>query len=146
MRPKKLITPIFWVTVTYTAVTYGPEIVPWVKALLNPEEAAVERQATETFQAVLGEGGGALVTGPPVEKEASESKEADEESASEPSPTPGVELPQYIKEIIEKTTVQVIEKSSQEVVQKKEQVTTSVCRELLSEIEKQCQAIADNED
>lgn len=143
MRPKKLLPPLLWISLTYLVTTYGAEIISKVKGkdVLNQNEAQVQ---TEESVTVLGEGSGERSFELAETDEAA--PEVKNQSSLETSSSPPTQLPQYIKEIIEKTTIQVIEKSTQEVEEKKEQVTTNVCRELISEIEKQCQAIIDKDD
>lgn len=48
------------------------------------------------------------------------------------------EVPQFVREIIERTTNTVIEKGQSQVEEKKTEVVKSTCGQIIAEIEKQC--------
>ena len=55
------------------------------------------------------------------------------------------EVPQYVKEIIERITTQVVEKGQSQVEEKKIEVVKSTCGQIIAEIEKQCNISTSNQ-
>ncbi len=120
-----IIGPAFWIGATYVAMTYGPQIVAKVQgksiAGRNPEQI---RQ--NLSQSILGQ-------------------ESENKIIPDKLPAAPQEIPQYVKEIIEKITTVVVEKGQTQVEEKKTEVVKNTCGQIIAEIEKQCNISTSNQ-
>lgn len=118
---RMIIGPLFWITATYLAVTYGPSLVS--KRSITP---SVTAPGALTDHPVLGS----------------------ESSSVQPTPAAG-RLPanlladpdktaQAIKDLLDQTTTSVLQKGTTQVEQSREALVTSVCTQIISEVQKQC--------
>lgn len=124
--PRSILAPIFWIIATFLTMTYSPVIFARLKGDIKPEEIKqklVER-SPEPIKAILGK-----------------ETESSPDNAASPSiklPQTPQQVPEYIREVIEKTTKEIIEKSSSQVQETKQQTTTAVCQQIITEVQKQC--------
>lgn len=134
MRPSTILTPLFWIAVTYATMTYGPILVGRLTGKVSKGQfaQALIQQTPETIQSVLSE----------------KTDRSDESQSSSPSvrsnlflppvPSNPHEIPEYIREVVNTTTNQVIEKGTESVTETTQQVTQNVCRQIVTEIQKKC--------
>lgn len=124
---QSIIGPVFWIAATYLAMTYGPELVAKARG-----ESGVRSQESEVGQnlnqTILGQ----------------ESENNAEENGSFKLPASPQEVPQYVREIIERTTNTVIERGQSQVEEKKTEVVKNTCGQIIAEIEKQCNITTSN--
>ncbi len=124
-----IIGPAFWIGGTYLGVTYGPQIV--AKAQGKPVITSKGEQIRQNFrQSILGQ-------------ESESANGEDNESTlgkiiPDKLPASPQEIPQYVKEIIEKITAVAVEKGQTQVEEKKTEVVKNTCGQIIAEIEKQC--------
>lgn len=131
LTPAAIIGPIFWITVTYFVMTYKNAILTSVTGKTPPSSDSVSTTIGNNdnpTSAVLGE------TAP-----------ANNPAAVKPSPnisttlpqTPQ-EIPQYIQKVTENIVTTVIERTREQVDDTRFDVTSSVCMQIMTEIQKQC--------
>ncbi|KKS55617.1 MAG: hypothetical protein UV20_C0024G0008 [Candidatus Magasanikbacteria bacterium GW2011_GWA2_42_32] len=132
---QSIIGPIFWIGATYLAITYGPG---WVNKLRG--KSAIENSGGQIRQnlnkSILG-------------RESENATGEDNKSTlgkiiPDKLPASPQEVPQYIKEIIERTMTTVVERGQTEVEEKKTEVVKSTCGQIIAEIEKQCNITTSN--
>jgi hypothetical protein len=115
---RTIIGPAFWIGATYLAMTYGPG---WLAKMQG--KPAVENKGEQIRQnlsrAILGQ-------------------ESENKIIPDKLPESPQEIPQYVKEIIERITTTVVEKGQTQVEEKKIEVVKNTCGQIIAEIEKQC--------
>lgn len=134
MRPSTILTPLFWIAVTYAAMTYGPVLVGRLTGKVSKEQftQALIQQTPETIQSVLSENTDRSNESP------SSSQGVRSNFTLPPVPSTPREIPEYIREIVNTTTNQVIEKGTESVTETTQQVTQNVCQQIVTEIQKKC--------
>lgn len=118
--PRSILAPIFWITATFLSITYGPVVLARIKGEIKPDEVKqrlIER-SPEPIRAILGE--------------------QSESRSDGPSFLPPRTPPDLVKQVIEKTTQEIIEKSVSEIQETKQQTTSIVCKQIITEVQKQC--------
>ena len=131
-----IIGPAFWIGATYLGVTYGPELV----AKMQGKPVVVDKG--EQIRQNLSRS----ILGQESENAAGEdSKSTLRKIIPDKLPASPQEIPQYVREIIEKTTTVVVEKGQTEVEEKKTEVVKNTCGQIIAEIEKQCNISTSNQ-
>jgi len=133
---QSIIGPIFWIGVTYLGITYGPG---WMtklqgKSVVGSGTAQIQRNLS---QSILGQESENTI--------GEDNRSALEKIIPDKLPTSPQEVPQYVKEIIERITTQVVEKGQSQVEEKKIEVVKSTCGQIIAEIEKQCNISTSNQ-
>ncbi len=129
-----IIGPVFWIAATYLTMTYWPQIA--AKAQGKPLPVKSEGNLTDRLSL------------PILGQESERTEESDEGTLSKilppKLPASPQEIPQYVKEIIERTTTTIVEKGQTEVEEKKTEVVKNTCGQIIAEIEKQCNITTTN--
>lgn len=122
---QSILGPVFWIAVTYLGLTYGPG---WIAKLQGkPEvESGTAQIRRNLSQSILGQEGVAGII-------------------PQKLPATPQEVPQFVKEIIERITNTVIEKGQSQVEEKKTEVVKNTCGQVIAEIEKQCNITTSNQ-
>ena len=128
LEPKHIIGPVFWIALTYVAMTYGSR-------LLKKEEGLQKQSvSSSSIGSVLGDQGQSRQR----DSDEGASSSDDNSAPHDKSPLTPTTIGQRVKQIIEDMTAQMIAKSGSEVTEKKEKIAETVCQELIAELEKQC--------
>lgn len=123
---QSLVGPAFWIAATAAAMSYGPDLILKFQGK-PPAKGGAGVNLNNLSQSILGQ----------------ESESSTGENRPKLPATPQ-EVPQFVREIIERTTNTVIEKGQTEVEEKKTEVVKSACGQIIAEIEKQCNISTSN--
>lgn len=134
MKFSTILTPLFWIAVTYTTMTYGPVLVGRLTGKVSKDQftQALIQQTPGSIQSVLSE------KNDRPEESLSSSNGFRSNFTLPPVPSNPHEIPEYIREIVNTTTNQVIEKGTESVTETTQQVTQNVCQQIVMEIQKKC--------
>jgi len=131
-----IIGPAFWIGATYLGVTYGPG---WLAKMQGKSVAGKnpEQIRQNLSQSILGQES-ENATG-------EDSKSTLRKIIPDKLPASPQEIPQYVREIIEKITTVAVEKGQTQVEEKKIEVVRNTCGQIIAEIEKQCNISTSNQ-
>src|SRR3990167_10312835 len=115
---QSIIGPIFWIGVTYLGITYGPG---WMtklqgKSVVGSGTAQIQRNLS---QSILGQESENTI--------GEDNRSALKKIIPDKLPVSPQEIPQYVREIIEKTTTVAVEKGQTQVEEKKTEVVKNTC-------------------
>lgn len=124
--------PLFWIFATYLVVTFGPILAARIQGNISMEEAKekIMIETPDLAKSVLGTNQGI-----------SEEKKVIVDWRDLPNSVQ--EIPQYIREIIEKTTERVVEVGTTTIHETTEKVSEDVCDQIIVELKKQCKIEAE---
>ena len=134
------IAPLFWIASTYLATTFGPVLYQRAVGKISTEQlsALVSQKLPEPIRPILGI------------QESSEAEKPDDrilaaESEKNPSgfslpnpPSSPQDVNRFVQEVVERVTKEVVERSTKEISETKQEVTTNVCRQIVTSIEERC--------
>lgn len=125
MKPDfgSIFTPFFWITVTFLTLTYGPVLVGRLKGDIKSAEVKQQliNRSPQPIKSILGD----------------QTKSLNTSSGTQPV-KPAGQISTYIQTIIDDTTKSVIDKGSSQLEETKLQTTSLVCRQIITEVQKQC--------
>lgn len=136
-----IFTPFFWITVTFLTLTYGPVLVGRLKGEIKSSEVKQQliNRSPQPIKSILGDQTQTLdsSSGNQPVKPAGRRPDAAQRTLSEEA-LPGGQISTYIKNVIDDTTKAVIDKGSSQLEETKQQTTSIVCKQIITEIQKQC--------
>jgi len=134
MRSSSILGPIFWIAATYLALTYGPIIFAGMKGEIPKQNISQKMfdESPEFIKNVLGE---------QTNQPAGSSDSGTTRQPPITSPQTPDQIPEFIREIIERSSTQIIEKSTEKVSETRAEVTDNVCSQIITEVQKQCDVI-----
>lgn len=126
MKPDfaSIFTPFFWITVTYLTITYGPVALGRIKGEIKSSEVKQQiiNRSPQPIKTILGDQTQSLDT-----------------SSSEDQPVrPAGQISTYVQTVIDDATKSVIDKGSAQLEETKQQTTSIVCKQIITEVQKQC--------
>lgn len=125
MKPDlgSIFTPFFWITMTYLTITYGPVALGRVKGEIKSAEVKQQiiNRSPQPIKSILGEQTQTI------------------DSSSEVQPLkPAGQISTYVRGVIDDATKAVIDKGSSQLEETKQQTTSIVCKQIITEVQKQC--------
>lgn len=125
MKPDfgSIFTPFFWITVTFLGLTYGPVLAARLKGEIKSSEVKQQliNRSPQPFKTILGD----------------QAQSLDGSSGSQPV-KPAGQISTYVQTVIDDATKAVIDKSSAQLEETKQQTTSIVCKQIITEVQKQC--------
>ncbi|MBI5356314.1 hypothetical protein HZB78_01750 [Candidatus Collierbacteria bacterium] len=125
MKPDlgSIFTPFFWITITFLSLTYGPVLVGRLKGEIKSSEVKQQLidRSPQPIKAILGDQTQSLETN----------------SGIEPV-KPAGQISTYVRNVIDDATKAVIDKGSSQLEETKQQTTSIVCKQIITEVQKQC--------
>ena len=126
MKPDfgSIFTPFFWITVTFLGITYGPVLSARLKGEIKSSEVKQQliNRSPQPFRVILGDQTQSLDTS---------------NSGAEPV-KPAGQISTYVQTVIDDATKAVIDKGSAQLEETKQQTTSIVCKQIITEVQKQC--------
>ena len=126
MKPDfgSIFTPFFWITVTFLGLTYGPVLSARLKGEIKSSEIKQQliNRSPQPFRSILGD----------------QTQSLDVSSTDARPIRPAGQISTYVQTVIDDATKSVIDKSSAQLEQTKQQTTSMVCKQIISEVQKQC--------
>ena len=126
MKPDfgSIFTPFFWITVTFLGLTYGPVLSARLKGEIKSSEIKQQliNRSPQPFRSILGD----------------QTQSLDVSSTDAQPIRPAGQISTYVQTVIDDATKSVIDKSSAQLEQTKQQTTSMVCKQIISEVQKQC--------
>ena len=126
MKPDfgSIFTPFFWITVTFLGITYGPVLSARLKGEIKSSEVKQQliNRSPQPFRVILGDQTQSLDTS---------------NSGAEPV-KPAGQISTYVQNVIDDATKAVIDKGSAQLEETKQQTTSIVCKQIITEVQKQC--------
>ena len=125
MKPDfgSIFTPLFWITVTFLGITYGPVLSARLKGEIKSSEVKQQliNRSPQPFRAILGD----------------QTQSLDTNSGSQPVKPVG-QISTYVQTVIDDATKAVIDKGSAQLEETKQQTTSIVCKQIITEVQRQC--------
>lgn len=125
MKPDfgSIFTPFFWITITYLTITYGPVLTGRLKGEIKSSEVKQQiiNRSPQPIKTILGE----------------QVQSLDGSSGTQPVKPVG-QISTYVQTVINDATKAVIDKSSAQLEETKQQTTSIVCKQIITEVQKQC--------
>lgn len=125
MKPDfaSIFTPFFWITVTYLTITYGPVLAGRLKGEIKSSEVKQQiiNRSPQTIKTILGDQAQSLDGSPgalPIK--------------------PAGQISTYVQTVIDDAAKTVIDKGSVQLEETKQQTTSIVCKQIITEVQKQC--------
>ena len=126
MKPDfgSIFTPFFWITVTFLGLTYGPVLSARLKGEIKSSEIKQQliNRSPQPFREILGD----------------QTQSLDVSSTDAQPIRPAGQISTYVQTVIDDATKTVIDKSSAQLEQTKQQTTSMVCKQIITEVQKQC--------
>ena len=125
MKPDfgSIFTPFFWITITFLTITYGPVLADRLKGDIKSAEIKQQiiDRSPQPIKLILGD----------------QTQSPDDTSISQ-SVKPAGQISTYVKHVIDDATKAVIDKGSFQLEETKQQTTSLVCKQIITEVQKQC--------
>lgn len=125
MKPDfgSIFTPFFWITITFLTITYGPVLAGRLKGEIKSAEVKQQiiNRSPQPIKTILGE----------------QTQTIDGSSEVQPL-KPAGQISTYVRDVIDDTTKAVIDKGSSQLEETKQQTTSIVCKQIITEVQKQC--------
>ncbi|MBI2310071.1 hypothetical protein HYU89_04205 [Candidatus Collierbacteria bacterium] len=125
MKPDfgSIFTPFFWITITFLAITYGPVLAGRLKGDIKSAEIKQQiiDRSPQPIKLILGD----------------QTQSPDDTFISQ-SVKPAGQISTYVKNVIDDATKAVIDKGSFQLEETKQQTTSLVCKQIITEVQKQC--------
>jgi hypothetical protein len=118
-----IFTPFFWITVTFLSLTYGPVLSARLKGEIKSSEVKQQliNRSPQPIKTILGD----------------QTQSLDTSSGAEPV-KPAGQISTYVQTVIDDATKAVIDKGSAQLEETKQQTTSIVCKQIITEVQKQC--------
>ena len=118
-----IFTPFFWITVTFLGITYGPVLSARLKGEIKSSEVKQQliNRSPQPIRTILGD----------------QTQNLDTSSGTEPVKPVG-QISTYVQTVIDDATKAVIDKGSAQLEETKQQTTSIVCKQIITEVQKQC--------
>ena len=134
MKPDfgSIFTPLFWITVTFLGITYGPVLSARLKGEIKSSEVKQQliNRSPQPFRSILGDQTQNLDT--------SSGSQPVKPAGRRPEALSGGQISTYVQTVIDDATKSVIDKGSAQLEETKRQTTTIVCKQIITEVQKQC--------
>jgi len=125
MKPDfgSIFTPFFWISVTFLGITYGPVLTGRLKGEIKSSEVKQQliKRSPQPIKTILGD----------------QTQSLDSSSGTQPIKPVG-QISTYVQTVIDDATKSVIDKGSAQLEETKRQTTTIVCKQIITEVQKQC--------
>jgi len=125
MKPDfgSIFTPLFWIAVTFLGLTYGPVLSARLKGEIKSSEVKQQliNRSPQPIRTILGD----------------QAQSLDTSSGSQPVKPVG-QISTYVQTVIDDATKGVIDKGSAQLEETKQQTTSMVCKQIITEVQKQC--------
>ena len=125
MKPDfgSIFTPLFWITVTFLGLTYGPVLSARLKGEIKSSEVKQQliNRSPQPIRTILGD----------------QIQTLDSSSETQPA-KPSGQISTYVQTIIDDAAKTVIDKGSSQLEETKQQTTSIICKQIITEIQKQC--------
>ena|SRR3989338_3784891 len=118
-----IFTPFFWITVTFLTITYGPVALGRLKGEIK--SADVKQQLIERSPQ-------------PIKSILGDQTQTPDGSSETQSVKPAGQISTYVQTVIDDATKAVIDKGSAQLEETKQQTTSIVCKQIITEVQKQC--------
>ena len=118
-----IFTPFFWITVTFLTITYGPVALGRLKGEIKSAEVRqqIVNRSPQPIKAILGD-----------------QTQTPDGSSQTQSVKPAGQISTYVRNVIDDATKSVIDKGSAQLEETKLQTTSLVCKQIITEVQKQC--------
>lgn len=118
-----IFTPFFWITVTFLGLTYGPVLSARLKGEIKSSQVRQQliNRSPQPIKVILGD----------------QTQSLDVSSGTQ-AVKPVGQISTYIQNVIDDATKAVIDKGSSQLEETKQQTTSIVCKQIITEVQKQC--------
>lgn len=118
-----IFTPFFWIIITVVIMTYGPVLAGRIKGEIKSSEVKQQiiNRSPEPIRTILGDQTQTLDT-----------------SSETQSVKPAGQISTYVQTVIDDATKAVIDKGSAQLEETKQQTTSMVCKQIITEVQRQC--------
>ncbi len=125
MKPDlgSMFTPFFWIIITVVIMTYGPVLVGRLKGEIKSSEVKQQfiDRSPQPIKSILGDQTQTIDTSSGIQ-----------------SIKPAGQISTYVQTVIDDATKAVIDKGSSQLEETKQQTTSIVCKQIITEVQKQC--------
>ncbi len=126
MKPdfNSIFTPLFWIIITVAIMTYGPVLMGRLKGEIKSSEVKQQiiNRSPQPIKTILGD----------------QAQSLDGSSGALPIKPVG-QISTYVQTVIDDATKAVIDKGSAQLEETKQQTTSMVCKQIITEVQKQCE-------
>ena len=127
MKPdfNSIFTPLFWIIITVAIMTYGPVLMGRLKGEIKSSEVKQQiiNRSPQPIKSILGD----------------QAQSLDVSSSDSQPVRPAGQISTYVKTVIDDATKAVIDKGSAQLEETKQQTTSMVCKQIITEVQKQCE-------
>lgn len=118
-----IFTPFFWITVTFLGLTYGPVLSARLKGEIKSSQVRQQliNRSPQPIKVILGD----------------QTQSLDVSSGTQ-AVKPAGQISTYVQNVIDDATKAVIDKGSSQLEETKQQTTSIVCKQIITEVQKQC--------
>lgn len=119
-----IFTPFFWITITFLTITYGPVLVGRLKGEIKSAEVKQQiiNRSPQPIKTILGD----------------QTQSLDTSSSGAQPVKPAGQISTYVQTVIDDATKTVIDKGTSQLEETKQQTTSMVCKQIITEVQKQC--------